>query len=84
MHPYHVIKSICEDHDLAVKPMAGANENNATFVIRVDSETLYGVCRGNHVILNLGDRAKVAVYDLHQPESISKITEHILSVFNIC
>ena len=84
MHPYHVIESICEDHNLSIKLMAGANEHNTTFTIRVDSEALYGVCRGDTVILSLGDKARLKLYDLHKPDSISKITEHILSVFNIC
>ena len=77
MHPYHILESICRENGIVISLMAGATSNYTTFRISYENKLLYGSCSQSYVALGLGGTSRKE-YDLHDPESISKIEEHLL------
>lgn len=86
-HPYYVLEDICNDLGLTMKLMGGCSKEHATFTIVADRDVgfkvttkcvLHGACGESGVILGIGMPAR-REFNLHDPNSISEITEYIKS-----
>jgi hypothetical protein len=84
LHPYYIIEDIVKELDIEIKQMAGCSKEHATFMLigkyvkGAPRKVLHGACGGTRVILGIGMAARKE-FELHDPESISKITDFIKS-----
>ena len=80
MHPFHILEDICKEHNVNLKLMAGANQNQTPFKIISENypAVAWGSCSGSMVVLGISSKHRKE-FDLYDPDSISDISEYLKS-----
>jgi hypothetical protein len=78
VHPFHIIKEICLDHQIDVTLMHGSNFEHVSFFMKREpyNTKIYGLCNGAKVTFDVKNRLE---YDLADPDSISQMSEYLSS-----